>query len=354
MSFDQPLLLLTLLVLPLAWFGWRLATRRRMEYAVRFTNVEVLAGVLGKPSRLRFVAPILFALALATLCFAVSRPHVSGLGPSDKGAVILVLDVSGSMQAEDVKPTRLAAAQRAIHNFLDKVPGNVRVGLVLFAGTPIVATPPTTDHDLVGRAVDSAGDVNPFGGTAIGDALAAAVRLGRQVAGTAGGQQALGAARTLAAESQTTPTPTHAPVSILFLSDGHQNRGDLQPLQGAARAKAAGFPVYTVALGTTGNTTLRGRPTNGGFFFGGSGGTGGFGNGLAPDPKTLRAIAVLTGGEFFRAKTAGDVAAAYAKLGASLGRSHEQVEVTADFVAGAVILLLLAGLASMVWAPRLP
>src|SRR4029077_10758150 len=223
-----------------------------MRYAVRFTNVEVLAGVVGRPSRLRFVAPALIALALATLCVAVARPHVSGLAPSDKGAVILVLDVSGSMQAQDVKPTRLAAAQRAIHIFLDKVPGNVRVGLVLFAGTPIVATPPTTDHDLVGRAVDSAGGVNPFGGTAIGDALAAAVRLGRQVAGTAGGQQALGVARTLAAESQTTPT-AHAPVSILFLSDGHQNRGDLAPLQGAARSKAAGFPVYTVALGTTGN-----------------------------------------------------------------------------------------------------
>ena len=352
MNFEQPLLLLTLLVLPLAWLGWRLVMRRRMKYAVRFTNVDVLAGVVGKPSPLRLVAPVLLALALAALCFAVSRPHVAGLGPSDKGAVILVLDVSGSMQAEDVKPTRLAAAQRAIHIFLDKVPGNVRVGLVLFAGTPIVATPPTTDHELVGRAVDSAGDVNPFGGTAIGDALAAAVRLGRQVAGTAGGRQALGAARTLAAESQS--TPSHAPVSILFLSDGHQNRGDLRPLQGAARAKAAGFPIYTVALGTTGNTTLKGRPTSGGFFFGGSGGAGGFGNGLAPDPTTLRAIATLTGGEFFRAKTAGDVEAAYSKLGASLGRSHEQVEITADFVLGAVILLLLAGLASMLWAPRLP
>jgi Ca-activated chloride channel homolog len=350
MSFGSPFLLLTLLVLPLVWLGWRLANRRRMQYAVRFTNVDVLAGVVGKPSWLRFVAPVLLAVALATLCVAVSRPHVAGLAPSDKGAVILVLDVSGSMQAEDVKPTRLAAAQRAIHIFLAKVPSRVRVGLILFAGTPIVATPPTSDHELVGRAVDSAGDVNPFGGTAIGDALAAAVRLGREVAGTGKGQQALGAARTLAAESET--KPGHPSVSILFLSDGHQNRGDLQPLQGAARAKAAGFPVYTVALGTTGNTTLRGRPTNGGFFFGG--GSGGFGNGLAPDPKTLRAIAVTTGGKFFRAKTAGDVQAAYAKLGARLGRDPEQVEVTADFVAGAVVLLLLAGLASMIWAPRLP
>jgi Ca-activated chloride channel homolog len=352
MNFGHPLLLLTLLVLPLAWLGWRAASRRRMRYAVRFTNVEVLAGVVGMPSRLRFVAPALIALALATLCVAVARPHVAGLAPSDKGAVILVLDVSGSMQAEDVKPTRLAAAQRAIHIFLDKVPDRVRVGLILFAGTPVVATPPTTDHDLVGRAVDSAGDVNPFGGTAIGDALAAAVRLGREVAGTAKGQQALGAARTLAAETQT--TAPRSPVTILFLSDGHQNRGNLQPLQGAARAKAAGFPVYTVALGTTGNTTLRGRPSNGGgFFFGGGGGFSGA-NGLAPDPTTLHAIATTTGGKFFRAKTAGDVQAAYSRLGATLGRAPERVEVTVDFVGGAVLLVLLAGLASMFWAPRVP
>ena len=351
MSFGHPLLLLTLLVLPLVWLGWRLAARRRMRYAVRFTNVEVLAAVVGTPSRLRLVAPALLALALATLCVAVARPHVAGLAPSDKGAVILVLDVSGSMQAQDVKPTRLAAAQRAIHVFLDKVPDRVRVGLILFAGNPVVATPPTTDHELVGRAVDSAGDVNPFGGTAIGDALALAVRLGRRVAGTGSGRQALAAARTLAAENAT--PARHPSISILFLSDGHQNRGDLKPLQGAARAKAAGFRVYTVALGTTGNTTLRGRPNG---FFSGGGFGGGFGpaNGLAPDPKTLHAIATTTGGKFFRAKTAGDVQAAYAKLGASLGRAPERVEVTADFVAGAVLLVLLAGLASAFWAPRLP
>jgi Ca-activated chloride channel homolog len=351
MTFGSPYLLLSLLAIPLAVGIWWLAERRRMKYAVRYTNLEVLATVaVGRRWR-RLLPAVLFLAALAALCVGLARPSLHRLVPTDNATVVLVLDVSGSMQAEDVKPTRLAAAQRAIHIFLDKVPGNVRVGLVLFAGTPIVATPPTTDHDLVGRAVDSAGDVNPFGGTAIGDALAAAVRLGRQVAGTAGGRQALGGARQLAAESKT--TLTHAPVSILFLSDGHQNRGDLQPLQGAARAKAAGFPVYTVALGTTGNTTLKGHQTNGGFF-GGSGSTGGFGNGLAPDPKTLHAIATATGGEFFRAKTAGDVQSAYAKLGASLGRSHEQVEVTADFVFGAVILLLLGGLASMIWAPRLP
>jgi Ca-activated chloride channel homolog len=351
MSFGHPLLLLTLLVLPLAWLGWRLAERRRMRYAVRFTNVEVLAGVVGRRSRLRFIPPALLALALATLGVAVARPHVTALEPSNNATVILVLDVSGSMNAQDVKPTRLVAAQRAIHTFLDKVPDRVRVGLILFAGEPEVVTPPTADHQLVGEAVDSAGDVNPFGGTAIGDALALAVQLGRQITGTAGGQQvALGDHRSLAALH--TAAPAKRPlVSILFLSDGHQNRGNLQPLQGAARAKAAGFPVYTVALGTTGNTTLRG-PSGAFGFFGGGPFTGR--NGLAPDPTTLRHIASATGGKFFRAKTAGDVKDAYAKLGSSLGRAPAPKEVTDEFVAAAAALLLLAGLASALWAPRLP
>lgn len=351
MTFGHPLLLLTLLVLPLAWLARRLAERRRMRYAVRFTNVEVLAGVVGTRSRRRFVAPLLLALAVAALCFAVARPHVEALVPSDKAAVILVLDVSGSMQAQDVKPTRLVAAQRAIHTFLQKVPDRVRVGLILFAGEPVVVTPPTADHVLVGEAVDSTGDVNPFGGTAIGDALAAAVELGKKIAGAPGGKVALGARRLAAA----TPTSSTRPlVSILFLSDGHQNRGDLEPLAGAQRAKAAGFPVYTVALGTTGNTTLRGH--NGGFGFFGGNGSGFFTgrNSLAPDPVTLRKVAEATGGKFFQAKTAGAVKDAYAKLGSRLGRAPDRKEITDEFAAGAALLLLLAAGASALWAPRLP
>jgi Ca-activated chloride channel family protein len=147
-------------------------------------------------------------------------------------------------------------------------------------------------------------------------------------------------------------------VSILFLSDGHQTRGLLQPLEGAALAKQAGIPVYTVALGTTGDTTLRGGFSGaGGGFFGGGGGItpgGGLSNALAPDPTTLRAIAKLTGGQFFRAKTAGAVETAYSKLGSSIGRTSGTTEVTGDFLAGAAIVLVLAGLLAALWAPRLP
>jgi Ca-activated chloride channel homolog len=355
MSFGHPLLLLTLLVVPAALLALRLAERRRMRYAVKYTNLEVLASVAGGRQWRRWIPTGLALLALATLCTAFARPHATSLVPKERATVILVLDVSGSMQAQDVKPTRLVAAQHAIHAFLDKLPDRVRVGLILFAGDPVVATPPTADHDLVGEAVDTSADFSALGGTAIGDALALAVRLGRQIAGTEGARQTALEGRQLAA-LRTTVAPRRPLVSILFLSDGHQTRGTLQPLQGARRAKAAGFPVYTVALGTTGNTTLRGR--NGSFgYFGGPGGfTGGAfrGRGLAPDPATLHRIATTTGGKFFRAKTAGAVRDAYAKLGSRLGRAPDHKEITDEFVAGAAVLLLLAGLASAVWAPRLP
>ena len=345
MTFGSPWMLLALLIVPLAVAIYLLAERQRMRYAVRFTNVELLVSLAGGRQWRRIVPPVVFLLAVATLCVAAARPRVHSLVPSQRATIILVLDVSGSMQANDVKPTRLAAAQQAIQTFLVRVPKNVKIGLVLFAGVPEEATPPTTDHRLVQQAVDDA-DIfqGGFGGTAIGDALAAAVKVGLESAGVT---SARGLTVHLAA-----PGPASTLVSILFLSDGHQNRGALQPLQGAEIAKRAGIPVFTVALGTLG-----GKITN--FNFGGGGFTGGvFGGGLrqalAPDPKTLHAIADLTGGKFFRAKDAGAVQAAYQKLGSSLGRVPGKSEVTVDFAVGAAVLLLVALVLGALWAPKLP
>jgi Ca-activated chloride channel family protein len=345
MTFSHPLLLLTLLVVPLAFLLYKLAERRRMRYAVRYTNVDLLAAVAasGRPWR-RWLATSVFLAAIAALCVAVARPHVNSSVTSDKATVILVLDVSGSMQAVDVKPTRLAAAQRAMHTFLSKVPSRVRVGLILFAGEAQVATPPTRDHELVGEAIDAAGEFRGFGGTAIGDALALAVKLGIQITGNA-------ANGSLASYVVAAPKVSSTLVSILFLSDGRQTQGQLQPLEGASRARAAGFPIYTVALGTTGATSLRGFP-------GGFNGQGGFGfggrRGLSPDPVTLKAIATQTGGQFFRARSAGAVDAAYSKLGSSLGRTRGRVEITDIFLAIGAALLVAAGTLSAVWSPRLP
>src|SRR5206468_773641 len=188
MSFGHPLLLLTLLVIPAGFALYRVvASRRRTQYAVRYTNVDVLASVAAaeRPWR-RWLAAGVFLLALATLCVGVTRPHVHRLVSSDNATVVLVLDVSGSMQAVDVKPTRLVAAQKALHTFLDKVPPRLKVGLVLFAGEAQVATPPTTDHALVSQSIDEVDYFNGFGGTAIGDAIATAVQVGLRSAGVQG------------------------------------------------------------------------------------------------------------------------------------------------------------------------
>jgi len=353
MNFGHPLLLLTLLVIPAGLGLYLLASRRRMRYAVRYTNVDVLAAVIaaGRPWR-RWIAAGVFLLAVAILCAAVARPHMHRMVLSDNATVVLVLDVSGSMQAQDVKPTRLEAAQRALHTFLDKVPSRLKVGLVLFAGEAEVATPPTTDHALVSEAVDEADFFRGFGGTAIGDAIAVAVRVGLRSAGVQGKSVSTAPqSRDLASYTTAGARQASTLVSILFLSDGHQTRGVLPPLQGAARARAAGIPVYTVALGTTGNTTLRGFP--GGGYAGGGGPT--FGRrGLAPDPKTLHAIATLTGGKFYRARSAGAVQDTYASLSSKLGRKRGNTEVTDLFLAAAAGLLVLAGVLSTLWSPRLP
>jgi Ca-activated chloride channel homolog len=233
----------------------------------------------------------------------------------------------------------------------------VKVGLVLFAAEAEVATPPTADHKLVGQAVDQAGDFQGFGGTAIGDAIAVAVHVGLQSVGISqAGGNALQGQRSLASAGGS--NPSQGLVSILFLSDGRQNRGFLQPLAGAARARVAGIPIYTIALGSNGGTRLT-VPGNGGGppqiitpnspFSG-----GGFRQALRPDPTTLRAIANATGGKFFRARDAAAVESAYSNLGSSLGRQPGTVEVTGDFLAGAALLLVLAGVLSAMWGPRIP
>jgi Ca-activated chloride channel homolog len=333
MSFGHPLLLLTLLVVPAAILALRMAERRRMRYAVRYTNLDVLARVVAGRQWRRYVPTALGLLALAVLCVALARPHSTSLVPKERATVILVLDVSGSMQASDVRPSRLAAAQRAVRGFLDRVPPQVRIGLVAFSGDAQVAAIPTTDRALLRQSLDGIGTFPAFGGTAIGDALAVAVDLAKQA--VSGGSMSL-------ASATAAPSDTKGLASILFLSDGHQTRGALEPLQGAERAKAAGIPVYTVALGTPGGVVTRDW------------------DGVArtipvpPDPATLRAIAQTTGGKFYEARNAGSLHAAYSKLGSSLGRTPGKTEVTYAFLAGAAGLLIAAGLLSALWSPRLP
>lgn len=381
MSFQSPWLLLALIVLAAAIGGWLYAERRRARYAVRFTNMDVLASVVSGRSWPRLLPPVLFALALGVLLVGLARPQVERMVLKERATVILVIDTSRSMQAEDVEPTRLGAAQDAVRTFLDQAPDRLRVGLVVFAGETQVATPPTRDHDLVRTAVDEIDTFLVFGGTAIGDALETAVDVGKRVTQDElpeGEEIALadpGAPATrvpsaifarlesapadssLAPEwasrslAQATSCEEPGPVSILFLSDGAQTRGILQPLEGAALAREACFPVFTVALGTPNGTIPRGP-------FGGGGFNPGGGDSqripVPPDPETLRQIAETTGGEFSEARTADALEKAYENLGSRLGREPGETEITFLFVALAAGLLVAAGVLGDFVAPRLP
>lgn len=352
MSFQSPWLLLGLLVVAAFVALWLWAERRRARYAVRYTNLDVLATVVSGRSWLRLVPAAILVLGLTALVIGVARPHVERSLLREQATVILVVDTSRSMQAEDVEPTRLGAAQEALRTFLDNAPDDLRVGLVVFAGEAQVATPPTDDHELVETAIVDIDEFLVFGGTAIGDALQTAVLLGRQVTDLVneeGGTAAPAPSETTRTLAQASSCPDEpSPVSILFLSDGAQTRGLLQPLEGAQLAREACFPVYTVALGTPDGVIERGP----------FGGIPGQDSGelipVPPDPETLRAIAQRTGGEFSEARTADSLEKAYENLGSRLGRENGESEVTWLFLAiGGVLLLLTGGVAAFV-SPRFP
>jgi Ca-activated chloride channel family protein len=331
-SFAHPLVLLAFAALPLALVPGRLRARR----AVVFTNLAVLAAVAPGRGPWRRHAPLaLLLLAAASLCLGAARPSVAHTVPVERATVILVVDASGSMQARDVRPTRLGAAQHALESFVARVPKPLRVGLVVFATDSTVAASPTRDRALLHRSIELL-DVYPSGGaTAIGDALATAVTLGRRALE--------GPQRDLAAfHPRPLRTAQRGLVSILFLSDGAQTSGALPPFAGAERARRAGFRVYTIALGTP-HGELRSAV-----------GIPGAATSVPPDPVTLKKIARMTGGEFVAATSKYRLDDAYTRLGSSLGRQRSHTEVTFACLAAGMACLLGAGVASALWSPRLP
>jgi Ca-activated chloride channel family protein len=328
-SLDRPLGLLALLVVPVALAAYLLLQRRRMRYGIRFTNLEVLAAVAGerRPWR-RYVPPALFLLALAALALGMARPQISTTVPREDATIVLLVDTSGSMFAEDVKPTRLEAARQAITRFLERLPDRYRVGMVSFSGEANVVAPPTEDRELVRTSLTY---LFPERGTAVGDGLSRAVALGRQAVapGTAGA----GAAGREDDEL----------VAILMLSDGAQTTGFLSPLDGARRARQARIPVYTIALGTPDGVIELD-----------------FGGGVErvipvpPDPETMRRIARMTGGEFHDAPDAEALGAVYERLRSRVSGRPGEREVTFGLLAVGAGLLLGAGVLSGLWSSRIP
>jgi Ca-activated chloride channel homolog len=356
MTFEDPLLLLGLFLVPIALLVYRLVQRRRSRYAVRFTNVDLLGNLVPRtPAWRRHVPPVLYLGAMAALVLALARPSMAVQVAREQATIILTMDVSGSMTATDVAPTRLAAAQAAATTFVDQLPPNVKVGLVSFSTAPRVVVEATTDRAAVRAGI---ANLTARGGTALGDAIATSLEAaGLDPSGAAsvpGATEGTPSADPSAPEASADPTPTasgssepgvdETPViATVLLSDGANSVGSLEPLPAAELAAALDVPIYTIALGTADGTVTvpdeLGVPRT---------------LNVPPDTETLAQIAELTGARAFEAPTAADLAQIYESLGSRIGYTTETQEITQWFAAAGLLLVVSgAGLAAH-WFNRFP
>jgi Ca-activated chloride channel homolog len=320
-SFQAPLLLGLLALVPLAAALYVWTQRRARKFAVRYTNVDILAGVAGR-SWTRHVPAALALLALAALLTALARPQRTVAAERREATVILVFDTSGSMLATDVQPSRLAAAQLAGKTFTDRVPDTFRIGVIGFGSSAQQLAEPTTDHARVKTTIDA---LQVRGATAMGDALRAAINSARiPVPDGLGGERRL-------------------PAAIVLLGDGASTRG-ADPIDVVQDTKKFKIPVYTVALGTQNGTLTHTNPNTGATTT----------EPVPPDLLTLQDIARDTGGQFFATADAQRLQAVYSNLGTRLTKTKEKQQVTSAFAGGALVLLLLGAGFGLVRGGRLP
>jgi Ca-activated chloride channel family protein len=318
-TFQWPLVLLALALVPLLAAAHALRERRRNAYAARFVNPTLLPNVVDRAPGFRRHLPVAVLLVgLAALIVGLARPHASVSVRREEATVVLAIDVSRSMRATDVKPTRLGSARAAANAFLAQIPPKYRVGIVTFATRAVAGLHPTRDRTLARAVLRS---LHGGEGTALGDAVALGVRIGRQ----------------------RTPDGVVPPSALLVISDGASTSGRTTPAAAAERAREAHVPVSTIVIGTPEGIVERRL-------------TGGFRElvRVPASPETLQQLAEATGGQFFEAPTDPRVRDVFRKLGSRLGHRSVDRELTDVFAGGSALLLLAGGGLSAFWFRRVP
>jgi Ca-activated chloride channel family protein len=297
--------------------------RRRRRESAAWANPALVPGLVReRPGWRRHLPPLLLLCALAALIVALARPQRTVAAPQRAANVIMVTDVSGSMNATDVSPDRLTAAVEAAKTLTDKVPQTFRLGLVTFSDYAEQRVAPTTDRAQIRGALEQ---LVAEGGTAMGDGL----------------ERGLFAARTPVPNANGTGV-RRLPSVIVLLSDGKNTSGTRDPVQVAREAARVRVPIYTIALGTAaGEVELR---DSFGFLQRVQ---------VPPDTETLKQVARISGGRSYTATETDKVKEIYANLGTRLSSRSEKREVTAFFAGGAVFLLMAAGGLSLRWFGRL-
>jgi Ca-activated chloride channel family protein len=335
MSFGWPIALAGLVLLPLLVVLYLWSERRRERSQAAFGNPGLLPNVIDRtPGKLRYLPVAILLVGLAAMIVGVARPHATVSVPREEATVILAMDVSRSMKAKDVQPTRLDAARAAAEGFLAQVPEKFRVGVVSFATRAAVGVAPTHDRALVEAALDS---LAPGEGTAIGDAVALSLEVGEpeQLEEGAGGENE--------DEDESKDESAVTPRAIVLISDGAQDGGSIHPARAAEQARERGVPVHTVLVGTANGVVEETL-------------TGGFRRiiRVPPSPETLQMLAEATGGQFFTAPDDERLREVYEELGTRLGEREESREITDVFAGAASVLLLLGGALSAFLFRRAP
>jgi Ca-activated chloride channel homolog len=341
MNFLWPHMLWAMAALPvLALLYWWILKRRRKS-AVRLASVAIARMAVGKgPGWRRHVPPALMGLALAALLFALSRPTATVTLPLAERTIILAMDVSGSMRAEDVKPNRLVASQEAAKAFIAELPREVRVGVVSFAGTAAVVQAPTFSRDDVLAAIDR---FQLQRGTATGSGIVLSLATLfpddgieiSQITGQRPMPRMLGDAEKKKDFKPVEPGSYNS-AAIIMLTDGQRTTGP-DPLDAAKMAAERGVRVYTVGVGTTQGEII---------------GFEGWSMRVKLDEETLKNVSVLTHGEYFYAGTAEDLKKVYQSLSSRVVVERKETEISALFAGLGALFAVLATALSLWWFGR--
>jgi Ca-activated chloride channel family protein len=335
MTFIWPALLWSLLAIPLLIFLYLRMQQRRRQYAVRYGSLGLVQQATGQGvGWRRHVPALLFLAGLTILFFALGRPQmVIGL-PKVKGIIILAFDVSGSMAADDFKPTRMEAAKVVAKDFVARQPATVQVGVVAFSDSGFSVQLPTNDQAAILAAIDR---LQPQRGTSLANGIIVSLNT---IANTTGQQPILGF-------NDSTPsavTPTLVPVSadnsatIVLLTDGENNMNP-DPLAAAKFAADRGVPIHTIAIGSVAGTNLT---------------VNGFTVHTQVDEETLQVIAKITDGFYYNAKNEKDLNAIYKSIEPGFKINKEETEVTAIFAGLGILVFLIGGMLSLLWFSHIP
>jgi Ca-activated chloride channel family protein len=321
-SFGEPILLFGLVLVPLAALTYMAMQGRKRREAATFANPALMPNlVTARPGMRRHLPPLLLMLALAAMVIALARPQRTVASPERAATVMMVTDISGSMNATDVEPNRITAAVNSAKRLTDELPETFRLGLVTFSDFAEQRAAPTTDRAVVKGALER---LSAVGGTAMGLGL----------------QRGLEAAMQPVANADGSGT-SRLPAVLVLLSDGKDTQGGIAPTEVAQKARAAGIPIFAIALGTPdGEVEVRdsfGIPTR---------------IQVPPDTETLKEIARISKGRFYEAADGAKLEEIYAGLGTRLSSKQVKEEVTVAFAGGALALLLLGGGLSMAWFGR--